>query len=79
MATTVTPIQISLREAREKAGLTQTELAEKAGVAQRVISEMETGRTKEVRLETFERLCRALGKEPWELVFIDVRPPKRRR
>jgi putative transcriptional regulator len=79
MAAIVTPIRITLKDARENAELTQTELAKLAGVHQRVISEMETGKTKQVRLETFERLCRALELEPGDLLELDPPARKRRR
>jgi transcriptional regulator with XRE-family HTH domain len=50
----------AFREAREKAGLTQVELAEKAGVPDTYVSDIERG----VRNPTYEvllQLSRALG------------------
>lgn len=49
-----------LRSARQKAGLTQHDLAEAAGVSQQVISAYETGR-REPTLPTLLRLVRATG------------------
>ena len=49
-----------LRESRKKAGLTQRELARRAGVPQSVVGKIETGRTTP-RVDTFDRLLRAAG------------------
>lgn len=51
-----------LRTARDKAGLTQQQLAELAGVSQQAISAYETGR-KEPTLPTLIRLLAAAGFE----------------
>ena len=51
-----------LRTARDRAGLTQTELAEFAGVSQQAVSAYETGR-KEPTLPTLQRLLVAAGFE----------------
>lgn len=68
----VSPISIALREKRKERGMTQTELAEKAGVRQATISELETGETRRVDLDVLDRLCKALRVEPGELI---VRAP----
>ncbi len=57
----LTPTYIRLREARERAGLTQVELAEASGIPQSTISRLETGYTRAVDLDTLDRLARALG------------------
>jgi predicted nucleotidyltransferase/DNA-binding XRE family transcriptional regulator len=49
-----------LREARQRAGLSQRELAARAAVAQSVISAYESGRRRPA-LETLQRLIRATG------------------
>jgi predicted nucleotidyltransferase/DNA-binding XRE family transcriptional regulator len=49
-----------LREARQRAGLSQAELARRAGVAQPVISAYETGR-REPGLSMLDKLVRASG------------------
>jgi transcriptional regulator with XRE-family HTH domain len=75
MTCVVTPIRVTLREAREAAGLTQTELADRAGVRQATISQIELG-TSRIDLNVLNRLCDALGLEPGELL---EREPKKRR
>jgi transcriptional regulator with XRE-family HTH domain len=76
MEFTVTPLRISLLDARKKAGLTQTELADKANVRQATISEIERGATSRIDLDVLDRLSAALGVEPGELL---EREGKRRR
>jgi DNA-binding XRE family transcriptional regulator len=49
-----------LRELREGAALTQTELAEKAGLTREGVAQLETGRRKPA-WETVLALCEALG------------------
>ena len=49
-----------LADARQRAGLTQRELAERAGTAQSVVARIENGRTSPT-FETLERLVRAAG------------------
>lgn len=51
-----------LRQARARAGLSQAELARRAGVGQSVISDYERGR-REPALDTLERLVSATGHE----------------
>ena len=57
----------NLQRARQAAGLTQAELAEKSGVSQPHISQLESG-TWEPRLATIMQLARALGIEPGALL-----------
>ena len=71
---TVSPISVTLRNAREAAGLTQVQLAEKADVRQASISELETGKTRRVDLDVLDRLCGALGVQPGDL--LERRPKK---
>jgi transcriptional regulator with XRE-family HTH domain len=49
-----------LREARKRAGLTQTQLAQRSGVAQSTISAYESGR-REPGVEALRRLLQAAG------------------
>jgi predicted transcriptional regulator len=51
---------VLIREARRKAGLTQTELAERAGVTQPVIARLERGGGNPT-FETLERVLHAAG------------------
>lgn len=57
----------NLHRARRAAGLTQAELAERSGVAQSHISQLETGLW-EPRLGTIMALAAALGVEPGSLL-----------
>jgi transcriptional regulator with XRE-family HTH domain len=78
-----------LRIARDRAGLTQTALAEAAGVTQQAVSAYETGR-KEPTLPTLQRLLAAAGfemrirLEPLDghdaglEAFLETLPPGRR-
>jgi transcriptional regulator with XRE-family HTH domain len=50
-----------LRQFRELTGLSQNELAKRAGVPRPVITDVESGRQRSVNLETARRLARALG------------------
>ena len=51
-----------LQEARRRAGLTQAELARRAGVPQSTVAKIERGR-RDPSLSTLERLVRAAGFE----------------
>lgn len=54
------PIHVQIREARERAGLTQAELAQLCGFShQSVLSRMEDGRHA-ARVDTLERIAQAL-------------------
>lgn len=61
-----------LRSARLRVGLSQRELAQRAGTSQATLSAYERG-TKTPGIRTFERLLRAAG---MELIAIPVREPK---
>jgi transcriptional regulator with XRE-family HTH domain len=50
----------ALKKARQDAGLTQEELAAKAGIHRVYLSELERD-TKSPTIEIFDRLCRAAG------------------
>lgn len=55
-----------LRYIRERQGLSQADLAERSGVTQATISNLETGRA--ARFVTMRKLAEALGVEPSVLV-----------
>jgi len=59
----------TLREARNRKGWTQVELATKSGVGQAVISLMETGRYTHPRFATVVKLAAALDIDPRALRF----------
>ena len=50
-----------IRELRRKKGLSQMELARRAGVKQSVISYIESGRTKHPRIDTLAAIADVLG------------------
>ena len=50
-----------LRQFRELAKMSQSELARRANISQPVVSDVESGRQKSVNLETARRIARALG------------------
>jgi transcriptional regulator with XRE-family HTH domain len=78
MSTAVSPLVLRLRQARERAGLSQAELARRSGVPQPTISRLEAGATA-VRLEHLARLAAALSiKRPGDLLRL-VRESGRRR
>lgn len=54
-------IGINVRMARIRKGMTQSELAEKAGVALSTISFVENGKHEAVRAPTISKLANALG------------------
>ena len=64
---------MTLRTARTKAGLTQEELAEKSGVEQTTISNLETGRVQSPQWDTVAKLADALGLDPYKLFPIEER------
>ena len=63
----MTPVQIRLREVRKSVGLTQAQLAKKAGMAQGEISRIESSATM-ISLDVLDRLCRALKCKPGDIL-----------
>jgi len=55
-------IGVQLKEARQNAGLTQEQIAEKLSTTKSVISRMEN-HSKDIKLSTLERFASALGKK----------------
>jgi len=55
------PFDVWLRERRVRAGLTQVQLAERAGVSLRAVRNAELGSVSRPRAETIKRLAEALG------------------
>ncbi len=64
----VTPTALNLAELRRKAGLTQGVLAEKVGVRQATISDLETGKSRRIELDLLDRLAKALRCKPSDLI-----------
>jgi transcriptional regulator with XRE-family HTH domain len=54
-------ITLRVKQLREAAGLSQTALAEKAGIRRATIIEIEKGRTTGVDFDVLDRLAVALG------------------
>ena len=63
----MTAVEIRLREVRKSMGLTQAQLAKKAGMAQGEISRIESSATM-ISLDVLDRLCRALKCEPGDIL-----------
>jgi len=61
------PVLARLRDLRIRAGLTQTELGERARVSRSTIIRLEAG-DPNVRPTTLRRLARALRRQPQELI-----------
>lgn len=69
--TRVQHIASLLRDAREAAGLSLTELAERTGITRQAISRIESGENRNPTLSTIVRLAEALNKE-WVIELQDV-------
>ena len=67
-ATSMTPIQLRVRELREARGWSQAELARRADVRPATLSNIETEQTKGIDFETLEKLAAALGCDPGYLI-----------
>ena len=74
----MSPIQLRLREFRERRGLTQGQLADLVGVRRATISDHERGRHDSIGFDLLERLADALGVEPGELVGTTTTPRRHR-
>lgn len=57
-----------IKAARKAAGLTQAELADKAGMAVNSIRLYESGKQKELKISTVRRIAAALGLAPLQLL-----------
>ena len=66
----MSPLVIRIRELREALGLTQAELAARAGVRRATVNRIENARVTAIDLEVLEKLADALRVEPG---FIIVR------
>ena len=68
----MSPLVLRVRDLREALGLTQAELAERAGVRRATVNRIENAKVTAIDLEVLEKLADALGVEPG---FILVRSP----
>ncbi|EIP96635.1 putative transcriptional regulator [Opitutaceae bacterium TAV1] len=64
----IVTIASRLCELRVRHGLTQEEAAELVGVSMRFYQLLESGRKKQMWLETVERLAASYGMEPWQFI-----------
>ena len=68
----MSPLMLRVRELREALGLTQAELADRAGVRRATINRIENAHVTAIDLEVLEKIADALRVEPG---FIVVRRP----
>lgn len=63
-------LRFRLRELRERAGLSQDQLAEKAGTSQVTVWRLESGTSRRIDFDLLDRLARALGVRADELGIL---------
>ena len=68
----MSPLMLRVRELREALGLTQAELADRAGVRRATVNRIENAHVTAIDLEVLEKIANALRVEPG---FIIVRGP----
>src|SRR3954471_435114 len=61
-----------IRELRESRGLSQEAFAERAGLKYKHYQAIEAGRKSDIRFSTLEKLAKACGLAPWELLNFDT-------
>ena len=71
---TATRLLARVKELREARGLSQEAFAEKAGLGYKYYQHVESGRRRDIRLSTIEKLAKACGLELWELLNLDAAP-----
>ena len=62
-------------ELRRRTGLTQAEIAEKAGIADRTYADIERGNVN-MRIETLLKICEALNATPDDILTEENNPMK---
>lgn len=72
----MSPLRIRVRELRETLGLTQAELAERAGIRRATVNRIENARVTAIDLGVLESLAQALGVEPGFLIIRDAKPAR---
>ena len=75
-------LTLELRAARERAGLSQQQLAADVGVRQATISALERGESRRIEFDVLERLAIRLDVPPMDLFHWEPPPaatPRRRR
>ena len=71
---TATRLLARVKELREARGLSQEAFAEKAGLGYKYYQHVESGRRRDIRLSTIEKLAKACGLKLWELLNLDATP-----
>ena len=64
-----------LRQLRESCELTQEAFAELADLRYKHYQSVETGRKQDIKISTLEKLAKALGLEPWQLLHPTLPVP----
>lgn len=64
-------MKVLLREVRQARGLTQEELARKAGMTLGNVQRIEYGRAKSIPLDTLENFCQVLNCEAGDLLKVE--------
>lgn len=71
---TATRLLARVKELREARGLSQEAFAEQAGLGYKYYQHVESGRRRDLRLSTLQKLAKACGMELWELLNFDAEP-----
>ena len=61
----------TVKEERERQGMSQEELSRKSTVSRTIISELENGKTDVITNITLEKIASALGKKVTQIFFTD--------
>jgi len=68
MTGTMTPVVLTLKKFRQRADMTQAELAEAVGVRQATISDLENGNSQRIDFDVLDALCAVLSRRLNEAV-----------
>lgn len=71
------PTKFRLAEILAKMGISQSELARRSGVSFPTINAMCTNRSRQVALETLDKIAAALGVEPGDLIVREQKKGKK--
>lgn len=63
-----------VKQFREALSLSQEAFAEKAGLKYKHYQAVEAGRKSDIRFSTLEKLAKACGVQPWELLNFEREP-----
>lgn len=72
-------IYIKINEALERMGKTAYWLAMETGINHTTLSQIRHNQNKAINIEYFEKICKALGCEPGELLEIRPDPSTKKR